>query len=84
MEILENYRIVKIEDSSCDKLYNFILLNNKVKIEDFQVEINRVKEEHKKEIEEWGDDLQVVLTNIDANKFDFMEFPYDDSEKLYI
>ena len=46
--------------------------------------MDRIREEHKEKIEEWGDDLQVVLTNIDVKKFDFIEIPYDDSKKLYI
>lgn len=83
-KILENYRIVKIGDYSSYTTYSLILLNNKIKIEDFQNEMDRIKEEHKEEIEKWGDDLQVVLTNIDIKKFDFIEILYDDREKLYI
>jgi hypothetical protein len=83
-KILENYRIVKIGDYSSYTTHSLILLNNKIKIEDFQNEMDRIKEEHKEEIEKWGDDLQVVLTNIDIKKFDFIEILYDDREKLYI
>lgn len=83
-KILENYRIVKIGDYSSYTTHSLILLNNKIKIEDFQNEMDRIKEEHKEEIEKWGDDLQVVLTNIDIKKIDFIEILYDDREKLYI
>ena len=83
-KILENYRIVKIGDYSSYTTYSLILLNNKIKIKDFQNEMDRIREEHKEEIEEWGDDLQVVLTNIDVKNFDFIEIPHDDSERLYI
>lgn len=47
---LENYRIVKIINYNCDTLYDFILVNKKISIKDFQAEIDKIEQKHKEEL----------------------------------
>lgn len=80
-EIFKNYRLVQIESRENWAFAEPIFLNNKITVEEFQKEIDRIKEEHQEEINEYGDDLNIILSNIEL---DFRQIPYNPDEILYI
>ena len=75
---LGNYRAVRIVDASETGVdYGIIMLNKKHSVKDFQKAMNDAYERNKEEILEYGDDLVVVLGDIDPS-FDWFEFEEDD------
>lgn len=80
-ELFKNYRLVQIKSCEDRAFAEPIFLNNKITVEEFQKEIDRIKEEHQEEINEYGDDLNIILSNIEL---DFMQIPYNLDEILYI
>jgi len=79
----DNYRVVEIVDASePDVHYRYIMLNYKHKVQDFQDEMWNARKRHEKEIDEYGNDLEVVLDDIDPS-FDWYEVDGDD-DKLII
>ena len=72
------YRAVRIVDASETGVdYGIIMLNNKHSVKDFQKAMNDAYERNKEDILEYGDDLAVVLGDIDPS-FDWFEFEEDD------
>lgn len=80
MEILENFRAVLLKDFYTDEIGKIILLNNKHSIKDFEEEINRVKNKYINEINEYGDDLTIILSNISK---DFEWYSLDGKGEIY-
>lgn len=80
-ELFKDYRLVQIKSCEDSAFSEPIFLNNKITVEEFQKEIDRVKEEHQEEINEYGDDLNIILSNIEL---DFIQIPYNLDETLYI
>ena len=68
----DNYIIIGLKDYSTDKINTIIALNKKHTVEEFQNEINRVKNKFEKEILEYGDDWAIISENI-SKKFDWFE-----------
>lgn len=70
---LDNYRAILVRDiGDYDTIYEVILLNYKHTVEEFQNEINRIRNEHKEEIQLYGNDWEIIKANLD-NKFDWVE-----------
>ena len=59
-----------------------IMLNKKHSVDDFQKAMWEARERNEEEIEEFGNDLEVVLGDLDPS-FDWFELE-DDGEKLTI
>ena len=79
----EGYRAVEIVDASEPNThYRTIMLNKKHSVDDFQNAMWEARERNKEEIDEFGNDLEVVLGDIDPS-FDWFELE-DDEEKLTI
>lgn len=76
---MENYRAIIIRDcSDYSSIIGIIMLNNKINIESFQKEIDRIKEEKYEEIAEYGDDFEIIKENISEN-FDWFEIGIDNN-----
>ena len=72
------YRAVRIVDASERGVdYGIIMLNKKHSVKDFQKAMNDAYERNKEDILEYGDDLVVVLGDIDPS-FDWFEFEEDE------
>lgn len=76
---MENYRAIIIRDcSDYSSIIGIIMLNNKINIESFQKEIDRIKKEKYEEIAEYGDDFEIIKENISEN-FDWFEIGIDNN-----
>ena len=74
----DGYRAVAIMDASeSNVFYTTIMLNKKHSVKDFQKAMNEAYERNKEEIVEFGNDLNVVLENIDPS-FDWYEIETDE------
>lgn len=74
--MLDNYRIIGLKDCSTDEINTLIALNKKHTVEEFQNEINRVKNKFEEEILEYGDDWAIISENI-SDEFDWFELCWD-------
>lgn len=73
---LDNYVAYTLKDcNNYESNLGAILLNKKHKVEEFQEEINRVKEKFEDEISQYGDDWSIITENIDE-KFDWLELDF--------
>lgn len=80
---LNNYTIYTLRDcNNSNLLYGAIMLHNKHTIEDFQKEINRIKEKKAEEIYTYGDDWDIISSNIDE-RFDWIELSISDDYLVY-
>lgn len=81
---LDDYRVVLLTDSGdYDEIYETILLSYEHTVDEFQTEIDRIKEEHKEEIQLNGDDWNIVKANI-SDKFDWQELNSNLTDRLSI
>ena len=81
---LEDYRAVLLTDSGdYDEIYEVILLSYEHTVDEFQAEINRIKEEYKEEIQLNGDDWNIIKANI-SDKFDWQELNSNLTDRLSI
>lgn len=81
---LDNYRAVLLTDSGdYDEIYEIILLSYEHTVEEFQNEIDRIKEEHKEEIQLNGDDWKIIKQNL-GDKFDWQELNSNLIDRLSI
>lgn len=72
------YRAVRIVDASETGVdYGIIMLNKKHSVEDFQNAMWEARKRNEAEIDEYGNDLEVVLGDIDPS-FDWFEFDEDE------
>jgi len=72
------YRAVEIKDANNEEtVYRIIMLNNKHSVADFQQAIYDAYERNEEEISQYGDDVEVILGDIDPS-FDWYELNYDD------
>ena len=69
--IFEKYYLVELRDSCDGERLGLILLNNKHSIGDFQDAIDRAKEKHEQDIEDYGDDWSFISEEL--NDFDYYE-----------
>lgn len=81
---LEDYRAVLLTDiGDYNEIYEVILLSYVHSVDEFQAEINRIKEEHKEEIQLNGDDWNIIKANI-SDKFDWQELNSNLIDRLSI
>lgn len=70
---LNNYTIYTLRDcNENENIYGVIMLHNSHTADDFQKEINRIKEEFEDEIHQYGDDWQIISREI-SDDFDWLE-----------
>ena len=83
--LLEDYEICILRDS-CEPecIYNFILLNKKHNVKDFQKEIYSSKKRHEDEISEFGNDFEYIFGDTILNdKFDYLMLDINDNNNLF-
>ena len=81
---LDDYRVILITDiGDYDEIYEAILLSYEHTVEEFQNEIDRIREEHKEEIQLNGNDWEIIKANI-SDKFDWKEININIEDRLRI
>ena len=81
---LEDYRVILITDiGDYDEIYEAILLSYDHTVDEFQNEIDRIREEHKEEIQLNGNDWEIIKANI-SDKFDWQEININTEDRLRI
>lgn len=80
---LNQYNIYTLRDCyDDDKVCGLILLNTKHTINEFQQEINRIKEEFADEISKYGDDWSIIAREVDE-KIDWLELSLDENYLVF-
>lgn len=81
--ILDDYRVVEIRDLETAELISAVLLNNKHSVEELQEEFNNTREKYRKQIEEFGNDIETILGNM-SNEIDWLDISCQTSDYIYL
>lgn len=81
--ILDDYRVVEIRDLETAELISAVLLNNKHSVEELQEEFNNTREKYRKQIEEFGNDIETILGNM-SNEIDWLDISCQTSDYVYL
>ena len=79
---IENYRAIRLCDNDDENQYGLIMLSYKHTINEFQQEVNNIKEKYYKNNIAW--DISDILTDNELDKFNWFELPDDSDDYVVI